>query len=70
MTRDYRPTIFLPETDFPMKGNLPNREPDVLGRWQSEDLYGQLRADAAGREKFVLHDGPPMRTVTSILVTP
>ena len=56
---DYKSTLFLPQTDFPMKANLPGREPAMLARWEADDLYGQLRADARGREKFVLHDGPP-----------
>ena len=59
MIRDYRPTILLPKTNFPMKGRLPQREPEILARWEDFDLYGQLRAHAAGREKFILHDGPP-----------
>ena len=57
--RDYRDTVFLPKTDFPMKAGLPQKEPAILARWQTEDLYGQLRQSRAGREKFVLHDGPP-----------
>jgi isoleucyl-tRNA synthetase len=57
--RDYRGTVFLPKTDFPMRGDLPKREPGWLARWQAMDLYGRLRAQSAGRQKFVLHDGPP-----------
>ncbi len=57
--RDYRDTVFLPKTDFPMRAGLPVKEPEWLKRWEDEDLYGKLRADAKGREKFVLHDGPP-----------
>jgi isoleucyl-tRNA synthetase len=56
---DYKDTVFLPRTDFPMRGGLPTREPELLARWGAMDLQGQLRAAAAGREKFVLHDGPP-----------
>ena len=56
---DYRDTLFLPETDFPMRAGLPMREPDWLARWTEMDLYGKLRVQARGREKFVLHDGPP-----------
>ena len=56
---NYKSTIFLPRTDFPMKANLPKREPEVLARWQASDLYGRLRRQSAGREKFILHDGPP-----------
>jgi isoleucyl-tRNA synthetase len=59
MTRDYRATVFLPRTDFPMRANLPAREPDLLERWQKLGLYERLREAAAGRETFVLHDGPP-----------
>ncbi|MCK5576092.1 MAG: class I tRNA ligase family protein, partial [Sphingomonadales bacterium] len=59
MSNDYRPTLFLPTTDFPMKGNLPNREPDFLARWENMNMYSRLRDVAKGREKFVLHDGPP-----------
>ncbi|MBA2770685.1 MAG: class I tRNA ligase family protein, partial [Sphingomonas sp.] len=56
---DYRPTVFLPKTDFPMKAGLPQKEPAILARWQEQDLYGQLRACRSGRDKFILHDGPP-----------
>jgi isoleucyl-tRNA synthetase len=57
--RDYSETLFLPKTDFPMRAGLPQKEPDILARWQKLDLYGRLRAAAKGRAKFVLHDGPP-----------
>jgi len=56
---DYRPTVFLPRTDFPMKAGLPQKEPAILARWQAEDLYGQVRSSRAGRTKFISHDGPP-----------
>ncbi|MBV9656242.1 MAG: isoleucine--tRNA ligase [Acetobacteraceae bacterium] len=56
---DYRDTVFLPRTSFPMRGDLPKREPQILARWDAEGLFGQLRADGAGRPKFILHDGPP-----------
>jgi isoleucyl-tRNA synthetase len=59
MPTDYRPTVFLPKTDFPMRGDLPNREPGMVARWEEMDLYHRLRETARGREKFVLHDGPP-----------
>jgi isoleucyl-tRNA synthetase len=59
MSKDYRHTVFLPRTAFPMKADLPKREPDLVERWDRAGLYGQLRAAAAGKEKFVLHDGPP-----------
>ena len=57
--REYRETLFLPKTDFPMKAGLPQREPEHLARWQAMGLYRRLRAAARGREKFILHDGPP-----------
>ena len=56
---NYKETVFLPKTDFPMRGGLPKKEPEILQRWQDMDLYGKLRAARKGREKFVLHDGPP-----------
>jgi isoleucyl-tRNA synthetase len=57
--RDWRETLNLPQTEFPMKAGLPKREPDMLAHWHAIGLYDKLRADAKGREKFVLHDGPP-----------
>ena len=59
MSTDYRPTVFLPKTDFPMRGDLPKREPSILARWEEMDLYRRLREISRGREKFILHDGPP-----------
>ncbi|MCW0235588.1 MAG: isoleucine--tRNA ligase [Ferrovibrio sp.] len=59
MTTDYRPTVFLPATDFPMKAGLPAKEPEILARWEKIGLYEKLRADSKGREQYVLHDGPP-----------
>ncbi|MBX4998018.1 isoleucine--tRNA ligase [Rhizobium lentis] len=56
---DYSKTLYLPETDFPMRAGLPQKEPELVARWQQMDLYKKLRASAAGRDKFVLHDGPP-----------
>ncbi|WP_455272553.1 isoleucine--tRNA ligase [Rhizobium herbae] len=56
---DYSKTLYLPETEFPMRAGLPQKEPETVARWQQMGLYRQLRASAAGREKFVLHDGPP-----------
>ena len=58
-TFDYSKTLYLPETEFPMRAGLPQKEPEMVARWQQMDLYKKLRASAAGREKFVLHDGPP-----------
>lgn len=56
---DYKITLNLPQTSFPMKANLPQREPDTLMFWSDIDLYKAIREEFAGREKFVLHDGPP-----------
>ncbi|TYT23549.1 isoleucine--tRNA ligase [Luteimonas viscosa] len=55
----YKSTILLPATEFPMRGDLPRREPGILERWEDEGLYAQLRENAKGRPLFVLHDGPP-----------
>ncbi|KQT19669.1 isoleucine--tRNA ligase [Methylobacterium sp. Leaf399] len=57
--RDYSQTLFLPRTEFPMRAGLPVREPLLLARWAETGLYGCIRQTAAGRPKFVLHDGPP-----------
>src|SRR6476660_2051254 len=57
--RDYSATLFLPQTNFPMRAGLPQREPELLARWRELDLHGRLRAAARGRPRFVLHDGPP-----------
>jgi len=59
MTKDYKPTLNLPETDFPMRGNLPNREPKQVQAWADASLYESVRSAMAGRPKFILHDGPP-----------
>ncbi len=56
---DYKESLNLPETDFPMRGNLPRREPEMLKRWQQENIYTKIRKAGAGRDKFILHDGPP-----------
>ena len=57
--RDYSETLFLPKTGFPMRAGLPQKEPELLARWQKLNIYQRLRANAHGRPKFVLHDGPP-----------
>lgn len=57
--KDYSATLALPQTEFPMRAGLPQKEPEIVARWQQMGLYKKLRASAAGREKFVLHDGPP-----------
>ncbi len=58
-TRDYRDTVFLPNTTFPMRGDLPRREPEALIRWADMELWNRMRADRAGAVPFILHDGPP-----------
>ncbi len=57
--KDYKDTVFLPKTDFPMKAGLAQKEPAIAAQWEADDLYGKLRAARKGRERFVLHDGPP-----------
>ncbi|MFT9099840.1 MAG: isoleucine--tRNA ligase [Zymomonas mobilis subsp. pomaceae] len=57
--RDWRPTVFLPRTSFPMKAGLAQKEPAILARWQEENLYQQLREQRKGAPRFILHDGPP-----------
>ncbi|MGH8119022.1 MAG: class I tRNA ligase family protein, partial [Gammaproteobacteria bacterium] len=56
---DYKNTLNLPKTDFPMKANLAQREPEMLAHWKAVDLYGKVRAGKQGKEEFILHDGPP-----------
>ena len=56
---EWKDTVNLPRTGFPMKANLPTSEPDTLARWKTSDLYSKIRARRAGAPKFVLHDGPP-----------
>src|SRR5688500_17623058 len=56
---EWKDTVNLPRTDFPMKANLPTSEPEALARWASMDLYGKIRARRRGAAKFILHDGPP-----------
>lgn len=55
----YKDTVFLPKTDFPMRGELPKNEPAILQKWQDMDLYTELRKASKGKKKWVLHDGPP-----------
>jgi isoleucyl-tRNA synthetase len=56
---DYKSTLNLPKTDFPMKANLPQREPEMLAWWEDQKLYAQIQAMGQGRPRYVLHDGPP-----------
>jgi len=57
--RDYRNTVFLPQTSFPMRGDLPKKEPVILAKWEAMGLWSKLRAASVGRPLFILHDGPP-----------
>ena len=57
--RDWSETLFLPQTGFPMRAGLPEKEPEMIARWNQMDLYKRLRENATGRPKYVLHDGPP-----------
>lgn len=56
---EYKSTLNLPNTAFPMRGNLPSREPEMLKNWQEKNIYQKIREISAGRPKFILHDGPP-----------
>src|SRR3990172_2055638 len=56
---DFKATLNLPRTSFPMRANLPEREPEILARWEREGIYEQAQARRAGRPRYVLHDGPP-----------
>ena len=56
---DYKKTLNLPNTKFPMKANLANREPEQLKKWEEDGLYDQLRKASEGRQRYILHDGPP-----------
>ncbi len=62
---DYSRTLFLPKTDFPMRGGLPHKEPEIMARWARENLYGALRESGKGRPKFVLTTDPLTPTATS-----
>ena len=57
--KDYKDTLNLPKTEFAMKANLPNKEPELLKYWEEIDLYSKLKEKGKGRDKFILHDGPP-----------
>ncbi|MEH6402231.1 MAG: isoleucine--tRNA ligase [Sneathiella sp.] len=59
MSTDYKSTLFLPKTNFPMKAGLPNKEPGHLERWENMDLFAKLRDQSKDQEQFILHDGPP-----------
>jgi len=67
--RDWKDTLNLPRTDFPMKANLPVTEPAAIARWDAMDLYGKIRAARKGAPKYLLHDGRRMPTARSTWVT-
>ncbi|NJD92234.1 MAG: isoleucyl-tRNA synthetase, partial [Geobacter sp.] len=56
---DYKETLNLPLTDFPMKANLNLREPETLAKWETDNLYGEVEAAGAAKPLYILHDGPP-----------
>ncbi|RQD73114.1 MAG: isoleucine--tRNA ligase, partial [Candidatus Syntrophonatronum acetioxidans] len=56
---EYKDTLNLPKTDFPMRANLPNREPEILKYWEDINLYETVQKSREGKKKFILHDGPP-----------
>jgi isoleucyl-tRNA synthetase len=68
--KDSNYPLNLPETSFPMRGNLAQREPAWLTDWQDKKLYQKIRAARKGAKKFILHDGPPMRMAIFILAMP
>ena len=57
--KDYTKSVNLPSTEFPMRGNLPQREPEILKQWQELDIYNRLNEKNKGKTPFILHDGPP-----------
>ena len=59
---DYKETLNLPKTDLPMRANLPKREPQLLEKWEKEEIYHHLQQKSTGRPKYILHDGPPYAT--------
>ncbi|MBR2087417.1 MAG: class I tRNA ligase family protein, partial [Oscillospiraceae bacterium] len=59
MAQDYKNSLNMPKTDFPMRGNLPKREPDILAKWETERLYDAMMQKNMGKPSFMFHDGPP-----------
>ena len=59
MAQDYKNSLNMPQTDFPMRGNLPKREPDTLEKWETRRLYYKMMEKNEGKPTFILHDGPP-----------
>ena len=66
--QDYTKSVNLPSTDFPMRGNLPQREPETLKYWEDIDLYNRLKKKNKGKKPFILHDGPPYGRIVMIIV--
>jgi len=56
---DYKDTLLMPKTDFPMRGGLPNKEPQIQEKWNEQDLYHKILEKNAGKPNYILHDGPP-----------
>ena len=67
---EYKNTIITPKTSFPMNAGLPAREPNMLARWEEQELYEQMLEKNKDLPRFVLHDGPPSPTATSTWATP
>ena len=65
---DYGKTLNLPQTEFPMRGNLPKKEPEMIEFWDSNDIYGKVAAKNEGNPKYILHDGPPYANGLIILL--
>jgi len=59
MAKDYGKTLNLPKTEFPMRANLPQREPDTQNKWEAENIYGKMLEKNSKNESFIIHDGPP-----------
>ena len=70
MTVDYKNTLNLPETGFPMRGDLAKREPVMLKNWYDKQLYQKIRQATKGKKSFILHDGPPYANGNILSVTP
>ena len=67
---DYKNTLNLPETGFPMRGDLAKREPKMLENWYQQSLYQKIRQAAKGKKSFILHDGPPYANVSTFMKPP
>ena len=67
---EYKDTLFLPKSSFEMRANLSSKEPKILEEWEKQDIFQKLRDKSKGKEKFILHDGPPYATDIFIWVLP